>query len=186
MWTHSKQIAHWKIGSYFVGVEHRLHTGNSFHVFVKPASNNCACREVSASVPPPSSSGVDSGRGTFGLTPRPAQFAHEFPQWFAKVLIRNLKLADGDAYTGGAFGGSQGEQCPVADANFCDFQRQQLPRPDGRSSGLLATKTLTTPEKKTTAKNRRGRTYFPPGDVKHAVTLVVLRWRTDWPTHPRS
>jgi len=30
---------------------------------------------VSQSNPPPSSSGVDSGRGPFGLTPRPAQFA---------------------------------------------------------------------------------------------------------------
>jgi len=42
-------------------------------------------------------------------------------------IIRILYLSYGDDYTGGAFGASQGEKCPVAHANVCDFQRQQLP-----------------------------------------------------------
>jgi len=45
-----------------------------------------------------------------------------------KVLIRILYPADG------TFWGFSGEQCPIANANFCDFQRQQLLRPDGRSN----------------------------------------------------
>jgi len=73
--------------------------------------------------------------GTFGLTPRPAQFGSQRAR-----LITGSLLADGDAHTGGAFGGSQGEQCPVVDANFCDFQRKQLPAPTGaQASGNVVT-----------------------------------------------
>jgi len=68
-------MAHWKIESYFVGFEHRRHNGNALHLMKKSASNYCACRRLSTSVLPLSSSGVDSGSGTFGLNRRPAQFA---------------------------------------------------------------------------------------------------------------
>jgi len=72
------------------------------------------------------------------------------------------------------------------DANCCNLQRQQLPRPDGRSIkrqwGYRTTKTWTTLGMRMTAKHRPGRTCFPPEDVKHAGMAVGLRWRIGWPT----
>jgi len=52
------------------------------------------------------------------------------------------------------------------------------------ATGLPATKTWSTFGMKMTAENRLGRTYFPPGDVKHDGTAVGLRWRIGWPNPP--
>jgi len=59
------------------------------------------------------------------------------------------------------------------------FSANSSPRTDGRSD--KPQRVYRRPRHydawvKMTAKNRPGRTYFPPRDVKHAGTAVVFRW----------
>jgi len=66
-----------------------------------------------------------------GLSSHPSHNLHMGFPIGSQSPSRILYLADGDAYTRGAFGGFQGEQCPIAGAKFCDCSANSSPAPTG-------------------------------------------------------
>lgn len=67
------------------------------------------------------------------LTPRPAHFATWVSPWVAESEIAAY-ISPMATLRPGSFWGTQGEKCPVDDAEVSNAQRQQLPRPDRRSN----------------------------------------------------